>query len=74
MTTPEPELSDDPLPVTLQLCERCGGEGRIIRMAVGGWDEPREDDCGECRACCGTGYELIETEEADEEEIMSSGR
>ena len=57
----------DPLPVTLQLCQACGSEGRILRR---GWYEFEEVDCGPCPVCDGTGGELIATQPVTEAEIM----
>lgn len=66
-------MGEDPLPVTLQLCEVCQSEGRIYRQCHGGWDEPREIDCGPCPECEGNGEMLFEAEPATETEIMSAG-
>lgn len=61
----------DLLPVTLQLCQACGSEGRILVDAgVDSMGTPQEADCGECPYCEGTGGELIATEPVTEEEIM----
>lgn len=51
---------------TLQPCETCQSEGRILRSKGG----PDDIDCGECPVCEGTGGEIIETEPVTEEEIM----
>jgi hypothetical protein len=59
----------DPLPVTRQLCVRCGGEGTLYTSRYGG-NDPDVWPTGECPVCDGTGYELVETEEVEEEEIM----
>lgn len=66
-------MSDDPLPVTRQICSRCGGEGRLIHE-VSMWSEPVAHDGGECPVCEGTGYELIETKEIEEEARNSPRR
>ena len=58
-----------PLPVTLQLCEACGGEGKLYTSRYGG-NDPDVWPVGECPACEGTGYALYETEPVEEEEIM----
>lgn len=69
----QPEASANSLlPVTLQLCEACQSEGRIYRQVPGWYDEPREDDCGECPECKGDGELLFETEEVTEEQIMEA--
>lgn len=61
---------DDPTPpVTAQLCSRCGGEGQLYTSRYGG-NDPDVWPIGECPVCDGTGYELVETEEVEEEEIM----
>lgn len=59
----------DPLPVTLQLCERCGGEGKLYTSRYGG-NDPDVWPVGDCPECEGTAYVAVETEEVDEEEIM----
>jgi len=60
----------DLLPFTLQRCQTCGSEGRIIRARHYFWREPEEVDCGECPDCEGTGGELIATEPVTGTEIM----
>lgn len=62
----------DLLPVTLQWCDHCQSEGRIIRArAAPYWSfDPEEVDLGECPFCEGTGGALIATESATESEIM----
>jgi hypothetical protein len=62
----------DPLPITLQRCQSCGSEGRIIRVRHHQWREPEEIDCGECPDCEGTGGELIATQPVTEQEIMEN--
>lgn len=54
----------------LKPCEHCQSEGRIIRTVSRHWGlEPREEDCGECPVCEGTGMELVETEPLDELDV-----
>ena len=61
----------DLLPVTLQLCEACGSEGRIlVADGVDRMGAPQERDCGQCPYCEGTGGELIATQPVTEAEIM----
>lgn len=55
--------------VTSQVCERCGGEGKLYASRYGG-NDPDVWPIGECPVCEGSGYEVIETEPVDEEEIM----
>lgn len=57
----------DPLPVTLQLCERCGSEGRLYG---GHPNDPDPRDEGECLTCEGAGELLFTTEPVTEEEVM----
>ena len=64
-----PDMSDDPLPVTCQICSRCGGEGMLYTSRYGG-NDPNVWPTGQCPVCEGTGYELYDTEEIEEEEIM----
>ena len=45
-------------------CEWCGSEGRIYR---GQYDDER--DCGQCPACDGTGFEVIETQPIEMEDL-----
>lgn len=51
------------------LCECCGSEGRIYR---GRYEDER--DCGQCPACKGTGYEVIETEPIELEDLGTEVR
>jgi Ribonuclease G/E len=55
---------------TIQPCETCDGEGRIIRRPSGGnvWDEI---DCGPCPDCDGSGVELLETERVTLNDIIN---
>lgn len=48
------------------LCQRCGSEGRILR---GHPNDPDPVDCGPCKACEGTGLEVIETELIEMEDL-----
>lgn len=43
--------------MTVQMCETCQGEGRIIRQGIGqrGMIDPPEIDEGECPECNGAG-------------------
>jgi len=61
------DAPSDELP-TRQLCENCGGEGMLYTSRYGG-NDPDVWSTGECPVCDGTGYELVETEEIDEEDI-----
>lgn len=60
----------DLLPVTSQLCERCSGEGQIYTSRYG-WNDPDVWPIGKCSVCDGTGYEPIETDEIDEEDVFA---
>jgi hypothetical protein len=63
--------SDD---VRLKPCEHCQSEGRIIRAVSRHWGlEPKEEDCGECPVCKGTGIELIEVESIDLDDLCRNG-
>ncbi len=65
---------DAPVPdITQQLCGHCGGDGKIWTSRYGG-NDPDVWPIGNCPACEGYGYELIETEEVTEEEVMANGR
>lgn len=47
------------------LCEACGSEGRILTSNGG----PYDTDHGECPCCKGSGYELIETDLIEMEDL-----
>lgn len=47
-------------------CEHCGGEGRLLR---GHPNDPHPTDCGPCKACDGTGREVIETEPVEMDDL-----
>lgn len=57
------------VPVVKGPCAHCGGEGKLYTSRYGG-NDPDVWPIGECPVCDGTGYELIETNEIEEEEIM----
>jgi hypothetical protein len=66
------EMSSDD--VRLKPCEHCQSEGRIIRAVSRHWGlEPKEEDCGECPVCKGTGIELIEVESIDLDDLCRNG-
>jgi hypothetical protein len=63
--------SDD---VRLKPCEHCQSEGRIIRAVSRHWGlEPKDEDCGECPVCEGTGMEMIEVESIDLHDLCRNG-
>lgn len=66
--TPRPQVQDGETKA-VTTCDRCGGEGQLYTSRYGG-NDPDVWPTGECPVCDGTGYELVETEEVDEEEIM----
>lgn len=47
------------------LCEACGSEGRVLTCDGG----PDEVDHGPCPVCEGTGYEVIEVEPIELEDL-----
>jgi hypothetical protein len=58
----------------LKPCEHCQSEGRIIRAVSRHWGmEPKEEDCGECPVCEGTGMEMIEVESIDLDDLCRNG-
>jgi hypothetical protein len=66
------EMSSDD--VRLKPCEHCQSEGRIIRaVSRHGGLEPKEEDCGECPVCKGTGMEMIEVESIDLDDSCRNG-
>jgi hypothetical protein len=66
------EMSSDD--VRLKPCEHCQSEGRIIRSVSRHWGlEPKEEDCGECPVCKGTGMEMIEVESIDLDDLCRNG-
>jgi hypothetical protein len=66
------EMSSDD--VRLKPCGLCQSEGRIIRAVSRHWGlEPKEEDCGECPVCKGTGMELIEVESIDLDDLCRNG-